>query len=65
VLSTDFALIWGEKIVQKAQFLINREKERIAGWFTLTPMPDPATESHKCGGKESVLWLGEPPTCAG
>jgi hypothetical protein len=25
VLSTDFALIWGEKIVQKARFLINAE----------------------------------------
>jgi hypothetical protein len=40
-LSTDFALIWDEKIVQKARFLINGKKGRIAGWFTLTPTPPP------------------------
>jgi hypothetical protein len=38
-LSTDFALIWDKKIVQKPRFLVNDEKERIAGLFTLTPPP--------------------------
>jgi hypothetical protein len=58
VLSTGFALIWGEKIVQKSQFLINREKRayhRVVYPYANARPRRRITQTRRQGS--ALLWL--------